>query len=143
MKYVFSFFTLVYFSTAYAGDLQVTVNNIHNDKGYLLVSIYNDATAFKNENVNNMHTYIAIPAKTDTQTITLHDFPIGTYAISILHDENKNNQFNMDKQGTPLEGYAYSNNVGLTSTPTYEQAAFKHQQDNTSVDMKLLYSVKP
>lgn len=142
MKVLFSFLALlVSFSTAYAGDLQITINNIHNNKGYLLISIYNDATAFEAEDEKNMHTYVAMPAKMDSQTITLHDFPTGTYAISVLHDENSNNQFDVDKIGTPLEGYAYSNNVGLIATPTFKQATFNHTEQ-TDLEIKLLYTMK-
>ncbi|MCV6636808.1 DUF2141 domain-containing protein [Candidatus Albibeggiatoa sp. nov. NOAA] len=141
MKILFSFLALlVTFNTAYAGDLQITINNIHNDKGYLLISVYNNATAFETEDENEIHTYVAMPARVGSQIITLHAFPVGTYAISVLHDENGNSQFDVDKLGTPLEGYAYSNNVGLMATPTFKQAAFTHEQ--TNLEMKLLYTMK-
>lgn len=132
---------LVMANTVYAGDLQITVNNIHNDKGQLLIAIYDNPMAFKTEDADKMHTYITIPAKTNICTITLHDFPIGTYAISVLHDENQNSQFDMDTFQMPMEGYAYSNNVGLMATPSFQQASFNHKE-NTLMQIKLLYNSK-
>ena len=64
---------------------------------------------------------------------------VGKYAISILDDENSNDD--LDRfLGIPTEGYGFSNNVKpLLSMPKYEELLFDLNQDYLCLKLKLQY----
>ena len=64
--------------------------------------------------------------------VTLHDIPVGKYAISLFHDKNRNAVFDVNTRGFPLEGYGYSNNAGAYEVPIFEKVMFKHESDRNS-----------
>jgi uncharacterized protein (DUF2141 family) len=58
-------------------------------------------------------------------TATFSDLTPGTYAVSVLHDENGNGKMDINVFGIPTEGWAVSNNVVThMHAPSYEQASF-------------------
>ena len=58
-------------------------------------------------------------------TVTF-DVPPGAYAVSTLHDENKNNKMDTNAFGFPKEGYGASNNVVThLHAASFDQAKFQ------------------
>lgn len=65
-------------------------------------------------------------------TVVFDKLKPGTYAISVIHDENENTKLDT-KMGIPKEGIGFSNNVmGSFGPPSFEKASF------TVVDEKTL-----
>lgn len=118
---------------SFAGDLRIELTDIRNDKGKILFSIFNDKDAFENVAEDKMYSFTFLPAQKGLQVLTLHDFPPGQYAVSILHDENENEKLDTNAPGVPQEGYAYSNNKGQMGPPSFENASFTHKKDSDTV----------
>lgn len=56
----------------------------------------------------------------------------GTWAVSVLHDEDGNKKMAKNAVGAPAEGYAVSNNVThWFSAPTWREAAFPVRASET------------
>jgi uncharacterized protein (DUF2141 family) len=75
-------------------------------------------------------------------TVRLENLDYGTYAISMLDDENSNNK--MDNfLGVPREGFGFSNNpkVGL-SAPSFEECAFVIDEPLEKITIKVNYMRK-
>ncbi|MGH1376959.1 MAG: DUF2141 domain-containing protein [Alphaproteobacteria bacterium] len=131
--------TMAFSAPAYAADLTIKLTDLRNKTGNIAIAIYEDSAAFKENKVEHAP-YTMLLTATGTQSLTLHSFPVGTYAISILHDENKNGALDMSKYNFPTEGYAYSNNVGKMSIPSFEKASFIHSGDtNTEQTIQIIY----
>ena len=126
-------------SSANAADLKIKLTNLRNNEGNIAIAIHNNEAAFKGNDATNAPYTMLINAS-GSKAITLHDFPAGKYAISILHDEDKDNILDTNERGFPTEGYAYSNNVGKLSIPSFKKASFTHSVDaNTTQIIKMLY----
>jgi len=117
----------------WAGDLEVTVDKLRNQQGNLVVMLFSNAADFKAGKYQDADAMVVLKAKEQRQSFTLPDMEPGRYAISVLHDEDKNERLNTNKRGFPLEGYAYSNQAGLYEVPEFEQAMFEHKKDADSV----------
>jgi uncharacterized protein (DUF2141 family) len=56
--------------------------------------------------------------------------PLGTYAITIYHDEDNDGEMDRRWYGPPKEGYAFSNNYQSAFKPaSFEDAAFEFNGD--------------
>jgi uncharacterized protein (DUF2141 family) len=53
-------------------------------------------------------------------SVDLGDVPPGDYAVTIWHDANGNNQFDMGARGQPADGWAMVNGDRLRGQPTFD-----------------------
>ena len=75
-------------------------------------------------------------------TVKLEGLEYGTYAVSVMDDENAN--LKMDGfLGIPKEGYGFSNNarVGI-STPKFKECAFNIDQPLKKITIQMVYLKK-
>ena len=75
-------------------------------------------------------------------TARIENLTYGTYAVSVLDDENSNLEMDMF-MGIPKEGFGFSNNarVGL-SPPKFEECSFKLDQPYKQITIDLRYMGK-
>ncbi len=127
MKNVFLIFTLALttlfgFSQEEKGiTITVTIDNVKNDTGKVLISLHSSDTFMKGKGIQNAETKI----KDGKVVINFKDVAPGEYAIMALHDENENQRMDFRENGMPLESYGMSNNVMSFGPPQYDDAKFK------------------
>ena len=63
----------------------------------------------------------------------------GTYAVSVMHDENSDGELETNLVGRPKEWWGVSNNVPAErfGPPKYEAASFPYPGDATTIGIKL------
>ena len=115
----------------------VTINSIRSTKGVVRYALYNE----KNE--YNSHTDIfkegLVEVHGSTVRILIKGVPDGTYAISVLHDENNNGDLDMSAVGIPKEGFGFSNDAKVTfGPPKFESAKFV-KKGETAIRVKMRY----
>lgn len=99
--------------------LQVTVTNIKNAKGDIIVGIFDSDEKFLKEPVEGRRA----KATGDSITVVFENLKPGKYAVSVLHDANNNKDLDKNKLGIPKEGFGFSNNVlGAMGPPSFERA---------------------
>lgn len=121
------------------GVLELNIDNIRNQKGQILIAIYQSADGFPS---NPAKAYIikSILVSTLKSPIRFEAIPYGTYAISLLHDENGNHRMDYNLLGMPQEGYAVSGqNMSLFSLPRYEKAKFSLNQPVQTLATSMYY----
>lgn len=102
--------------------LTVNINNIKGDKGAIRVALFNQEdqflkTAFKGQEVT---------VSGSSVSLTFENLPAGKYAISVMHDENANDELDSNFIGIPKEGFGFSNNAKSTfGPPKFEEASFE------------------
>lgn len=122
-----------------AGTIRVEVTGLHNDKGKVLLSLYNAGEGFPSK-ANKAFRNKSGSIKNETCTVTFADVAPGKYAISLLHDENSNNEVDKNGIGIPKEGIGFSNNVEVTfGPPGFDEASFTVKEDETEVKIKIKY----
>lgn len=101
----------------------VNVGTFRNTKGMLGCRLYSASTGFPESSKGTIERRVAI-----TGTTARCDFagvPPGTYAISVMHDENDNQKLDKNFLGIPTEGYGVSNNhTYAMSSPTWQESKF-------------------
>ncbi|MFD1064173.1 DUF2141 domain-containing protein [Winogradskyella litorisediminis] len=109
-------------------DITVHVSGLKNNKGKLLVGLYNSENQFLSER------YKDIEGKINNQksTFVFKDIPTGIYAISFIHDKNDNGKLDTNFMGIPREDYGCSNNAkGFMGPPKWKDAKFELTDDKT------------
>jgi uncharacterized protein (DUF2141 family) len=105
------------------GRVDVNVGTFRNTKGWLGCRLYSSPTGFPKEPTTRQQQK-AITGT--TVSCTFEGLPTGTYAVSVMHDENANGKLDTNFLGIPTEGYGVSNNhTHALSAPTWDESKFE------------------
>ena len=117
-------------------SLTVSIKNIVSDKGMLRVGIFNSQTDFLKKQLYGQ----IVKAKSGDVQVVFENIPEGTYAVSIIHDENENEELDSNFFGIPNEGFGFSNDaMGTFGPPSFEKASFKLTENETlTINLKYM-----
>lgn len=125
-------------SASQAGALSVRVTGLRNAKGSVRISVCDTERCYDQE-----EGYIVESNKnTDPQGVlfAFPDLPAGTYAFTIYHDEDNDNEFDRSFIGLPQEGFAFSNNIRPTvSKPDFDEVSFPLGDDPVETTITMIY----
>ena len=67
--------------------------------------------------------------------------PAGTYAVTVLHDENSDSKMDFNWMGMPTKGYGFSNDAKATLLPpSFDTASFGYNGEGTlSIAIDIVY----
>ena len=116
-------------------NITVQVNNLKNNNGFVLLGLHNQETFMNTETpaLKRIQGKI-IDGKIE---VTFKNVSEGDYAIMVIHDENTNNRMDFTLNGMPKEAYGMSNNNMSFGPPMFEDAKFKVEKENLSLDIRL------
>jgi uncharacterized protein (DUF2141 family) len=104
------------------GESRRQRGNVPQHEGVLGCRLYSSPTGFPKEPTPRQQ------QKAITGTTVRYTFegvPTGTYAVSVMHDENANGKLDANFLGIPTEGYGVSNNhTHAMSAPTWDESKF-------------------
>jgi len=121
------------------GNIEIRITGLRNANGKISVNIFNKADGFPGDPMKSFgwKTMKVVP---DTIVMVFQDLPYGSYAVSVLHDENSNGIMEKNFFGIPQEGFAFSNNyTPRMKSPSFEDAEFVLKQPSLKTDLKMLY----
>ena len=123
------------------GTLILKFTGVRNDNGAIAIGINKSAKGWPRKADIELG-WPKKDLKDSVLIVRIPDFPYGTYAISVLDDENSDNEIEMTF-GIPREGYGFSNNPpNKLSAPKFEACAFKFEKPDTELSIKLKYVAK-
>jgi uncharacterized protein (DUF2141 family) len=126
-------------TTANKGLLTVKLIGFRSDKGQTCVSVFNTAKGFPGK-YDHAYKILRSPIKGNQATLEFHDLPYGTFAVSVLHDENSNNKMDTNFIGIPKEGFGASNNPkGRMGPPLFDDAKFDLKSSSKSIEINIKY----
>ena len=101
--------------------LTIEVKDLRNAKGQLIFGVFKSADGFPSEEGKSVAWEVR-PAKRGSggAVVFTAALPPGTYAASVLHDENKSGNMDKGLGGIPREGYGVTNNP----KPRFRAATF-------------------
>lgn len=106
--------------------LSVTITDLHNNKGHILISLYKDGVGYPEE-VDKAVRRVKLTITNKTASTSFTGLATGNYAVAFLHDENNDEKMNTNFFGLPKEGYGFSNNVmGSFGPPPFSKASFQY-----------------
>ena len=109
---------------AAATTLTVNVTGFKNSEGMCVVWLFNRADGFPNDPTKLLRR-ATVPVRGKTSQAVFANLPAGTYAVSVIHDENNNKRLDTNCIGIPKEPYGTSRGVrGVTGPPKFAPASF-------------------
>jgi len=117
------------------------VEGFENLDGDLAIAIYNNSETFNSE--TEFYREAAFNVDESYMSIVIDSMDAGTYAISILHDEDESGDMEMGGflNLIPQEGFGFSNNpvIGI-SEPSFSDCKFEIEEGQyVSVPITLIY----
>ena len=127
------------FAFADGGAVRVRISGFRNGEGDLACALFASAASFLGV---EPFAKVKVPAGPSGTECVFRGIPAGRYAVSVLHDENRNGK--MDRVpliGLPREGYGVSNNKTYsTHPPVFEESAFEFDgKADLVLDIRLRY----
>ena len=127
-------FMLVSFTSN--AQLNITVSNIGESKGKILIAIYNSESAYMHQPKAVRTIKVTIYKK--TASYSFRNLPKGYYAISLYQDLNSNSELDENFFGIPTEPYGFSNNArGTFGPPSYSESKFYYNGKSRSLNIKV------
>lgn len=115
------FVTLTLFAQEKTGkSITVTIHQISNNNGKVLVSLHTQDTFMKGPGIQNLKSTIA----DGKVRLSFENVPAGEYAILAMHDENDSGTMDFESNGMPIESYGMSGNDMTMGPPTFSSAKF-------------------
>lgn len=122
-------------------NLEIKIDKIKNDNGNIMAGIHTKDNHFpKNASDGKI-----VKASKDGVIVVFENIKPGSYAISVIHDENENKDLDQNKIGIPKEGFGFSNNaMGKMGPPSFKEASFEIASDSkdTVITIELKYMGK-
>ena len=121
-----------------AGAITVQISNIQNDTGQIGCSLYSKKDGFPTE-PKKADAQMFVSSKGGKATCVFKNVKPGKYAVSVMHDEDKNGELKTSLVGRPKEWWGVSNNVPAErfGPPKYEKAQFDFSGEPKTVKVKL------
>ncbi|UWX58653.1 DUF2141 domain-containing protein [Chlorobaculum sp. MV4-Y] len=121
------------------GRIEILIDNVRSEEGIVGVALFNAKKGFPDKSALAIEGR-SIPAGKRCKVI-FENVPYGTYAISVLHDENGNGKMDKGFLGIPKEGFGTSNNPEIKmGPPSFSDSRFdlKSKEMTLNIDMKYL-----
>lgn len=107
---------------ARAAELEVRLDGVANEKGQVLVVLYDSEDGW--EGRAKASAFQRVAAEKGDIELRFADLAPGRYGVLVLHDENENNKLDTTVLGIPREGYGFSNNPRLMRRARFDEAVF-------------------
>ena len=123
-------------------ELIVVVKGIRNATGRIIIQLWNSPSGFPEHSEQRFKeaTKDASSAADGVVKTSFEDLALGTYAVSVLHDEDNNGRMDKNAFGVPREGIAVSNHlVKVMRAPTFGEASFAISAPQKKIFLELRY----
>ena len=104
-------------------ELEVTFNQLRSSKGMIRLCVTANPKSFPGCAKDAHAITRSVPA--GEHVIRVQGLVPGTYALSVIHDENGNGKLDSNMIGMPVEAYGFSNNPNVMRKPTWDEARFE------------------
>ncbi len=121
-------------------QLAVEISGLNEAQGQVCLNLFNSNNGFPNNREEAVQTLCVATAEDSPLTITFEDLTPGSYAVSVYHDANSNNEFDRNFVGMPTEGFGFSQNPDVrTGPPNFGEAVFLVAGSDTQIAIELSY----
>jgi uncharacterized protein (DUF2141 family) len=120
------------------GSLVVNVKCKHNE-GRVQCYLYASPTGWlKSEPATQKIAQAAI--SNQMAIIVFRDIPYGKYALSMLHDFNRNDDMDYNMIGMPTEGWGFSNKrPPVLIKPSFQECSFEINAPSKTLNLEMTY----
>ncbi|QSJ17380.1 DUF2141 domain-containing protein [Nostoc sp. UHCC 0702] len=120
-------------------NLTVEIDGFKNQKGQVCTSIFASSQGFPNNRDRVIQRQCTKISERSVK-VSFGNLKAGNYAVAVIHDENNDLKLNRNDIGIPTEGFGFSRNPEVTtSPPKFNDAAFLIAGPNTDIQIQLKY----
>jgi len=120
-------------------EVEVTLRGLREADGQVLACLTSAPKGFPDCSKDATARRMAIPVSGETIHFAFEDVPPGTYAISLIHDENANGKADM-ALFLPKEGFGFSRDAAARfGPPKFASAAFTVGAEPVLQDVRMRY----
>lgn len=112
--------------------ITITIDNVMNDNGVVLIGLHSEDTFMKAKGLINENAII----ENGKISVVFKNVQPGDYAIMALHDENENGRMDYETTGMPKEAYGMSNNPMSYGPPQYNDAKFTLSNEDLNLKIR-------
>ncbi|TCD47440.1 DUF2141 domain-containing protein [Chlorobium sp. N1] len=124
------------------GSVRVRISALSSTDGILGAALYSSKKGFPDK-PDRAYMSKAMKLEDGTPVFVFQNVPFGTYAVSILHDENGNGKMDKTFIGIPKEGFGVSNNPKIGyGPPSFKDARFELTGKEVELTVALNYLEK-
>lgn len=117
--------------------IQVDVSGLSSSRGVVECVLWSSAEGFPRDTTHGREK-VNVPVVEGRATCSFTAQP-GTFAITLMHDENENGVMDTNFLGIPIERYGFSKNPRpFLRAPTFKEAAFEVGTAPVNLDVKVL-----
>ena len=131
MKYLIPLFIIFLSGTLFLNaqnSIEIEIHNFENNEGQALVGLYNSEKDFLKEEYKGKMVKIS----NKMAVVTFDDLPDGQYAVTVIHDEDGNEDLTTNFLGIPKESIGASNDAPARfGPPKWEDAMFEVKDRQT------------
>ena len=137
---VFANLPSIAFAQPSCPGIHVKILNIRNNTGTIDCALFESPVGFPNEFLHSTTNVIIIKIQQTQARCDFENISPGTYAIVVIHDENRNGKLDTNWLGVPTEGYGFSNDAkGVIGAPSFSAASFSYDGRNLDMTISLHY----
>ena len=119
--------------------IHVEISGLRSDKGQMLCALHSSADAFPKKADKAVARLTAKIAERQA-TCDFAGVAPGTYAVSVVHDENSNGKLDTNFIGMPREGVGASNDAkGHMGPPKFDAASFPYRGGRLELKIHIHY----
>ena len=122
--------------------LTVIVEELQNQNSQVCFRIYASEQGFPFSNQSEVHGDCT-EITGNTAILVIPNLKLGTYAVAVVDDRNRDYELNRDLLGIPQEGFGISNNPQVsitTGVPQFQEASFL-LKENKTINITMKYSL--
>ncbi len=121
--------------------LTVLITGARSAKGKMVVWLFKDAPGYPSDTSKIFRQQsVDVDPSTKTAQVIFKDLPQGTFALTVLHDENNNGKMDKNFFGIPKESYGASNNPGKKRrAANFDEAKFTVSASEQSIKIALIH----
>jgi uncharacterized protein (DUF2141 family) len=121
-----------------SGNLTITIEGLRHQRGQICLNLFSGSGGFPSRSDRALQAE-CVSIQNGSPTVTFRNLKTGSYAISVIHDANKDGTLNRNGLGIPTEGFGFSRNPRiLTGPPKYSEAAIV-VAGSTNIQIRLQY----
>lgn len=119
-------------------ELRVRITELRNDKGMVHACLTGDPAYFPDCTGDPHALKLSVPSQQASE-LRFYHVPAGTYALSVVHDENGNGKLDTFAK-IPREGFGFSRNPRIRfGPPTFSETSFKVSAGDNLLEVRVRY----
>jgi uncharacterized protein (DUF2141 family) len=120
--------------------IHVEILGIRNSVGAVACALFEAPEGFPTEFMRFATNLMMVKVRAAKATCDFADIAPGTYALAVIHDENRDGELATNWMGMPQEGYGFSNDAkGSFGAPSFEAASFAYNGQSLKMTIALQY----